>query len=196
MAKYCVVPDPSGGPDSEFIMGTYPGAEAECEKNGGHVETRGDGCGSSTSASAGPGASTSQPLAAAVVGPIRTLRSQLPESDVMRDLEFINYSPELLRMLEEDEAVQIRIRDAVGMVSQFAFLTLVDPQAETLHRSHYTEDLHRWLAEAAEMVRERTDDQEFHGAVERLVRSFEQRIGQSIGEIAAEMRGDNVSSSS
>jgi hypothetical protein len=189
--KWCVVPSLSGGPDQEYILGTYPGAEAECVNNGGHVvEHNGDGCGTTTSAAAGttPEAPSASPLAAAVVAPIRTLRAQLPESEVLRDLEAVNYSPDLLRILESDEAVRERLRDAVGMVSQLALLTLVDPEAETLRQSHYTEDLHGWLVELADMVRERTEDDELRSAIDRLVDAFEQRVGEPIGVMAQAMR--------
>lgn len=198
MAKYCVIPGIGGASDSEYIMGTYPGAEAECLNSGGHVveHNGGGGCGTTTSAASGPEASASSPLAAAVVGPIRTLRGQLPDSDVLRDLELVNYSPELLRLLEEDHAVRARLQDAVGMVSQFALLALVDPQAETLKQSHYTEELHGWLVELADMVRERTVDEELRGAVARLVAAFEGRVGQPIGAMAEGLRGGASSATS
>lgn len=188
--KWCVVPSLSGGPDQEYILGTYPGAEAECINSGGHVVEHNGGCGTTTSAAAGttpeePGAS---PLAAAVVAPIRTLRAQLPESEVLRDLETVNYSPDLLRILEADEAVRDRLRDAVGMVSQLALMTLVEPEAETLKRSHYTEDLHGWLVELADMVRERAEDEELRSAIDRLVDAFGQRVGEPIGVMAQTMR--------
>ncbi|MFI7043746.1 hypothetical protein [Streptosporangium sandarakinum] len=200
MVKYCVIPGIDGKPDSEYIMGTYPNADAECRSSGGRVVDRSEG-GCGATAAAGPpgadsGASASSPLTAAVVGPIQKLRDQLPESDVLRDLEIVNYSPDLLRMLEEDEAVRDRARDVVGMASQFAFLALADPRAETLERSHYTEELHRWMVELADMVRERTDDEELRGAVDRLVRAFEQRVGEPIGALIERMHGGGSSATS
>lgn len=200
MAKYCVIPGIGGSPDTEFIMGTYAGAEAECISGGGHVvehSTGSGGCGTTTAVSSGGGggAAKSESLAQAVVMPIRSLRDQLPDSALLRDLELVNYSPDLLRALDEDEALAAYLRDAVGVVSQFAVLALVDPQGDTMTRSTYNQELHDWLVGLAEMVRGRTDDEELGDAVNRLVGYFEQRIGQPISEMADGVRGDGSSAS-
>ncbi|MEV6368114.1 hypothetical protein AB0L86_14600 [Micromonospora musae] len=159
---------------------------------------RDEGCGTTTAAGLPTegGSSVSSPMSAAIVGPIRMLRDRLPESDVLHDLEIVNYAPDMLRMLNDDAAVGGRARDTVGMVSQFALLALVDPRAETLQRSHYTEELHRWLVEFADMVLERTEDEELRGAVHRLVRSFEQRIGEPIGAVIRKMSDGKSSAAS
>ncbi|TYB96888.1 hypothetical protein FXF53_21000 [Micromonospora sp. WP24] len=198
MAKYCVIPGINGSPDSEYIMGTYPNAEAECMNSGGRVVERDEGCGTTTAAGLPTegGSSVSSPMSAAIVGPIRMLRDRLPESDVLHDLEIVNYAPDMLRMLNDDAAVGGRARDTVGMVSQFALLALVDPRAETLQRSHYTEELHRWLVEFADMVLERTEDEELRDAVYRLVRAFEERVGVPIGALVDELSaGDSPTAS-
>ncbi|MEU5566873.1 hypothetical protein [Micromonospora musae] len=194
MAKYCVLPGIDGAPDSEYPMGTYPNAEVECMNSGGRVVERDEGCGTTTAAEGA--SSVSSPMSAAVVGPIRMLRDRLPESDVLHDLEIVNYAPDMLRMLNDDAAVGDRARDTVGMVSQFALLALVDPRAETLQRSHYTEELHRWLVEFADMVLQRTEDEELRGAVYRLVRAFEERVGEPIGALVGELSaGDSPTAS-
>lgn len=199
MVKYCRIPGFDGAPPSEYAMGTYPNAEQECMNSGGTVVDRGNGCGSTTAAASHSDVdgSASASLAAAVVGPIRSLRDRLPASDLLRDFEIVNYAPDLIRMVREDALVRDRVRDAASMVSQFAFLALVEPQSETLQRSHYTEELHSWMVELADMLRARTDDPELRGAIDRLISSFEQRIGEPFGVlIGKEMRGPNSAETS
>ncbi|GAB2443639.1 hypothetical protein GCM10027187_03320 [Streptosporangium sandarakinum] len=43
VVKYCVIPGIDGKPDSEYIMGTYPNADAECRSSGGRVVDRSEG---------------------------------------------------------------------------------------------------------------------------------------------------------
>ncbi len=195
MTKWCVIPG-----QGEYIMGTYPNADRECVNSGGYVEDRGGGGCGSTQAATPPGAdggrAGSSPLAAAAVAPIQALRDRLPESDVLRDLARVNFSPAMLRLLDEDPDVRARSADAVGMVAQFALLGLTDPASPTLSWSAYTEDLHRWLVELADLVRERVrgeDAEELRAAVDRLVEHFERRVGTPVGALVEELAAGTTS---
>ena len=57
-------------------------------------------------------------------------------------------------------------------------------------------ELHGWLVELADMVRERTDDEELRGTVGRLVSAFEPRIGESIGALIGRAPGGDSSATS
>ena len=191
MTKYCVIPG-----FGEYIMGTYPNADRECISSGGHVEDRGGGgCGSTQAVQPGSDSSgrDGSALGEAAIAPIRALRERLPESDVMRDLATVNFSPAVLRLLEEDPEIRSRVGDVVGMVSQFAFLALVDPGSSTLGGSTYGEDLHRWLVDLADQVKERSEDDDVRAAVDRLVGFLEQRVGQPVGALVDTLRGDIAS---
>ncbi|MFN8076849.1 MAG: hypothetical protein U0Q15_15725 [Kineosporiaceae bacterium] len=189
-------------------MGTYPNADRECMNSGGHVEERGGGgCGSTQSARplsgsfeapeddgadgygpAGEVVREESPLAEAAVGPIRALRDRLPDSAVLRDLATINYSPAVLRLLEEDPELHAQAGDVVGMASQLSLLALVDPESPTLAMATYGEDLHRWVVGMADGVAQRTDDEEVRAALQRLVDFLQERVGQPVGELVAALR--------
>ncbi|WP_285030653.1 hypothetical protein [Mycolicibacterium sp. lyk4-40-TYG-92] len=198
MTKYCVIPGPTGEPE-EYPLGDYPRAEEDCRRTGGEVVDRTDiiDCGGTfaTAPEFSPGSAGSRPvfshLTDAALAPIRILRRQLPDSGFKNDLEAVNYSPEFVRILSEDAVLRAKAREVIGLASQFALLGLVDPSAGVLQQSQYTESLHSWLVELATMVRQRTDDERLHGALDRLVDVFEQRIGEPIGVLLASIRGDD-----
>lgn len=204
MPKYCVIPG-----QGEYIMGTYPNAERECMNSGGHVEDRGgDGCGTTQSArpsgfvgpgpagEGGAGQVDESPLTEAAIAPIRALRDRLPRSAVLRDLTTVNYSPVVLRLLQDDPEVQSRAGDVVGMASQFALLSLVDPYSPTLALSTYGEDLHRWIVDLADRVGERSEDDEVRAALGRIVEFLQARVGQPVGELVAALRADDDATAS
>lgn len=189
MPKYCVLPGDAG----EYIMGTYPNADVECRNNGGTIDNRGQvDCGSEKSASPRTNSTGSKmsPLTAAVVGPIKALRARLPESAVLRELAAVNYSKGVLRLLDDDPEIRSRAGDVVGMASQFALLALVDPGSPTLAKSCYTQELHLWLVELADMVKERSNDKDLGLAVDRLVKHFEPMVGLSIGALIQSLSGE------
>lgn len=189
MAKYCLYPGPHGEAE-EFPLGDYPGAEEDCRRTGGEVVDREGICVATASTdtmnSGSPGSSS---ISAAALRPIEMLRKEIPESDLLRDLETVNYSPALRRIIDENASVRSRINELVGIVSQFAVVVLVDPHAETLERSHYTEELHSWLLELADTVRELTDDEQLREALGRLVSAFDQWVGESISAMVAAALG-------
>ncbi len=177
-------------------MGTYPNAEAECISQGGRVEDRGGGCGASTAATpqgADTGRAASSALAAAAVAPIQALRNRLPDSSVLRDLAMVNFSPVILRLLSQDPEIRSRAADVVGMVGQFSLLVLVDPSSPTLTRSSYSEELHRWIIDLAYLIRERGEDEELRGAVDRLVDHFERQVGRPFSAIFEELHRNSTS---
>ena len=164
-------------------MGTYPNADAECRSKGGFPEDRGGACGTTADAQAeGPASAEQSPAQAAVLAPIQMLRARLPRSDTLHDLLIVTSAPEFLRVVETDQEIRDHVRDVAGMVSQFALFALVEPDAETLSHSHYTPELHDWLLELADKVRERTDDVDLRAAVDRLVDTFG---GRSTNPLAA-----------
>jgi hypothetical protein len=112
-------------------------------------------------------------------------------SQVKKDLETINESKEMMRLLEADHEIRAKAGDIVGMVSQFAFLTLADPTSPTLAFSCYTEDLHSWIVETTDFILERCEDDELRLAVGRTVKYFEQRVGTPMGTLIEGILSDS-----
>jgi hypothetical protein len=183
--KYCVISDPLGGPDLEYILGTYPNAERECMNAGGRVVERddSDACGSTKSIQPRDVGLRLSAATAAVVAPIQHLRERLPDSRLLRDLALVNYSPDLLRAVDDDPRIREGVREAVGAVSQFALLALIDPHSPTLAHARYTEELHAWFSELGELIQKQAKDEAVREAIDRIRETLEPQVGNPIGAL-------------
>jgi hypothetical protein len=181
---------PQGG---TWVIPALPNHEGEtqCTESGGVVEeSNGRVCGTEQNAHPrAPGtSSSSQALTAAVVAPLRRLRSDLAETDIVRELSVVNYSPAVHRLVENDPRIRRRLTEAIGVASSYAVAVLLPSDDQTSLELVYNDRLHEWFVRLARDIQRGADDDEVRSAIDRVVSRMEGFVGRSIGDVYRSVR--------
>jgi hypothetical protein len=189
MAKVC-----KGGfhaPDGEWQIPYSPYGEGEkaCVDSGGTVVEQGGGCGSTSAMQrvAPPGAQTGDDgLVNGAFAPALKLRDSLVGTDLVRDLDLINDSPEVPEIITANPAIAQRLGAIVSIASGVSVDLLLgdDPIGLT-----YSEDLHKLLTDVATDVRAEVTDEQVATAIDNVLARMEGYLGAPVGDVYRSLRG-------
>ena len=188
MVKVCkggsLVPE---GATSWVIPYTLHGeGETQCVQSGGVVveEGGGGGCTSAQAAQTrvGPGNLGLEGMVNGAFAPALRLRESVASSDMVRDLDLVNASPEVAAAIEQDSGISERLGQAVGMASGFA-LDLLLGATDRSSGVPYSAELHEWLTAVAYDIRDKVESTEVREALDRVVNRMSEHVGAPVGEV-------------
>ena len=198
MAKRCRGGSLAPGPGQSWEIPTLPNHEGErqCTESGGTIEEdETTTCGATTSTQGHMVGSTSSSLmlSYAVLEPVRKLRERFAETDLVRNLDLVNGSPELVKVILSNPSIAEHLAQGVGFLSDLATSVLSGSEDAPLLQMQYSPEFHGWIAEVAQEVRLELADRRLHEALDYAVGALEAQVGRSFADIIAGMQKESTS---